>query len=78
MPQSPVKARPKKSENGFYDVMFVGDTAGGKRIICSVAGDKDPGYGSTSKMIAEAPAMGMALVERLENSAGLTFKIEKT
>lgn len=44
----------EERENGFYDVMFVGDTASGKRVICSVAGDKDPGYGSTSKMIAEA------------------------
>lgn len=68
--------------------MFVGDTAG----------DKDPGYGSTSKMIAEAaicmardidrgcvgggiytpaPAMGMSLIKRLEENAGLTFKLEK-
>lgn len=88
----------EERENGFYDVMFVGDTPGGKRIICSVAGDKDPGYGSTSKMIAEsaiclardiehscvgggvytpAPAMGMALVKRLEEHAGLTFNVEK-
>lgn len=88
----------EERENGFYDVIFVGDTTSGKRIICSVAGDKDPGYGSTSKMIAEAavclardiertcvsggiytpaPAMGMALVDRLEKNAGLTFKVEK-
>jgi len=88
----------EERENGFYDVMFVGDSVNGKRIICSVAGDKDPGYGSTSKMIAEAavclardierscvpggiytpaPAMGMALVKRLEDNAGLTFKTEK-
>ncbi len=44
----------EERENGFYDVMFVGDTKSGQRVICSVAGDKDPGYGSTSKMIAEA------------------------
>lgn len=88
----------EERENGFYDVMFVGDTKSGDRIICSVAGDKDPGYGSTSKMIAEAaicmardidrgcvgggiytpaPAMGMSLIKRLEENAGLTFKLEK-
>ena len=40
-------------ENGFYDIMYVGETAAGERVVTSVSGDKDPGYGSTSKMIAE-------------------------
>lgn len=44
----------EERENGHYDVMFVGETAGGERIIGAVTGDKDPGYGSTSKMIAES------------------------
>ena len=87
----------EERENGFYDVLFIGDTKSGKRIMTSVAGDKDPGYGSTSKMIAEAaiclarditrscvpggiytpaPAMGMSLIKRLEENAGLTFKVE--
>ncbi len=88
----------EERENGFYDVIFIGDTDKGDRIITSVAGDKDPGYGSTCKMIAEsalclardiersdvgggiytpAPAMGSALIKRLEANAGLTFKVEK-
>ena len=41
-------------ESGFYEVLFVGDGPDGGKIRASVAGDKDPGYGSTSKMIAEA------------------------
>ena len=41
-------------ESGLYEVLFVGDLAGGGQVRASVAGDKDPGYGSTSKMIAEA------------------------
>jgi len=41
-------------ENGFYDVMFVGETRNGDTMIAGVTGDKDPGYGSTSKMITEA------------------------
>jgi short subunit dehydrogenase-like uncharacterized protein len=47
---------PSKEERdtGLYDVMFVGETADGSRIITGVTGDKDPGYGSTSKMIAES------------------------
>lgn len=41
-------------ETGSYDVLFVGDTADGRTIRAGVSGDKDPGYGSTSKMISEA------------------------
>ena len=44
----------EERETGSYDVMFIGDAPNGTRIISSVKGDKDPGYGSTSKMIAEA------------------------
>jgi len=87
----------EERETGFYDVMYVGDAPDGHRIIASVYGDKDPGYGSTSKMITEAalclardidrnstpggvytpaPAMGEALIMRLQANAGLTFTIE--
>ena len=41
-------------ETGFYEVMFTGTGEDGTRLTASVKGDKDPGYGSTSKMIAEA------------------------
>ncbi len=44
----------KEREAGFYDVMFVGSNNRGERIIASVKGDKDPGYGSTCKMISES------------------------
>jgi len=44
----------EEREAGFYDVLFVGTAADGRRVRASVAGDRDPGYGSTSKMIAEA------------------------
>jgi short subunit dehydrogenase-like uncharacterized protein len=50
----------EERETGFYDVMFVGDMNDGSKIIAGVTGDKDPGYGSTSKMIAEA-ALTLAL-----------------
>ena len=49
----------EERENGFYDVLFVGEYPDGKRALYSVKGDKDPGYGSTSKMIAET-ALGLA------------------
>lgn len=44
----------KKRDAGHYDVLFVGTGVAGEEIRVAVTGDKDPGYGSTSKMIAEA------------------------
>lgn len=44
----------EQRETGLFDVLFVGDTRDGRRLRASVKGDKDPGYGSTSKMIAES------------------------
>ena len=41
-------------ENGNYDVLFCADLADGSTIHAAVSGDMDPGYGSTSKMIAES------------------------
>jgi short subunit dehydrogenase-like uncharacterized protein len=44
----------EERENGFYDVVFIGTATNGDTLAVSVKGDKDPGYGSTSKMIAES------------------------
>ncbi|MEC8417483.1 MAG: saccharopine dehydrogenase NADP-binding domain-containing protein [Pseudomonadota bacterium] len=44
----------EERENGFYDVVFTGTASNGDLLAVSVKGDKDPGYGSTSKMIAES------------------------
>ena len=54
-------------ENGFYDVLFVGETADGKTIGAAVKGDMDPGYGSTSKMITES---AVCLLQNPEAAAG--------
>lgn len=40
--------------NGFFDIRFHGETAGGDRLQVKVTGDRDPGYGSTAKMLGEA------------------------
>jgi short subunit dehydrogenase-like uncharacterized protein len=47
---------PSRAERdaGFYDLLFVGHGPDGARLDVGVKGDRDPGYGSTSKMIAEA------------------------
>lgn len=41
-------------EKGFFDIRFHGRTKNGEEIRTKVTGDKDPGYGSTAKMISEA------------------------
>ena len=84
----------EERENGFYDVLFLGTDAAGNTLRVGVKGDRDPGYGSTSKMITEAavcllanrstpggiwttaPALGQALIDRLQANAGLTFAVE--
>ena len=53
-------------ENGNYDVLFCADVDG-ETIKASVSGDMDPGYGSTSKMIAES---AVCLVKNCEDLDG--------
>jgi len=83
-------------EKGFYEIFFHGvhPDDKSKDMRLKVTGDMDPGYGSTSKMLAEAAvclakddiqvgggfwtpasAMNVKLIDRLVNSAGLTFEI---
>ena len=84
----------EEREAGHYDVLFLGEDAAGHHLRVAVTGDRDPGYGSTSKMIAEAavcllenrstaggiwttaPALGQALIDRLQANAGLRFSVE--
>jgi short subunit dehydrogenase-like uncharacterized protein len=51
---------PEERETGFYDVLFVGEYPDGQTIRYGVKGRYDPGYGSTSRMIAET---GIALLD---------------
>jgi short subunit dehydrogenase-like uncharacterized protein len=44
----------EERESGFYDLLFIGTDAAGHSLRVGVKGDRDPGYGSTSKMITEA------------------------
>ncbi len=44
----------EEREAGFYDVLFLAEDAAGNKLNLGVKGDRDPGYGSTSKMIAES------------------------
>jgi short subunit dehydrogenase-like uncharacterized protein len=43
----------EERETGMYDLLFVAIAPDGRQVRAAVKGDRDPGYGSTSKMIAE-------------------------
>jgi short subunit dehydrogenase-like uncharacterized protein len=59
----------EERENGFYDVLFLGEDAQGNKAKVSVKGDRDPGYGSTSKMITECAVC--LLKESKETTGGI-------
>ena len=85
----------EERENGRYDLLYVAIAPDGRQVRAAVTGDRDPGYGSTSKMISECAicllrdtpdipagfwtpgaAMREALIKRLVDNAGLTFRVE--
>jgi len=45
---------PEQREQGFYKLIFVGKVDGEQSLMVQVIGDRDPGYGSTSKIIGES------------------------
>jgi short subunit dehydrogenase-like uncharacterized protein len=51
---------PAERENGYYDILLVGEYPDGRTLRYAVKGRYDPGYGSTSRMLGET---GMALLE---------------
>jgi short subunit dehydrogenase-like uncharacterized protein len=101
---------PEQRERGHFEILFVGRTGRlteglgvsgptgmAQPLGAVVTGDRDPGYGSTAKMIVQSAlcllheadrsvtqggvwtpgaAMGMLLVQRLRQHAGLTFEIQ--
>ena len=58
----------EERESGHYDVLFIGLMPDGTRIDAVVTGDRDPGYGSTSKMLAES---AMCLIEDVAGEGGI-------
>jgi len=49
----------EERENGYYDIVFVAESDTGDTLKYAVKGKYDPGYGSTSRMLAET---GIALL----------------
>ncbi len=88
----------QKREAGYFDIHLRGEhpTDATKSLRARIRGDRDPGYGSTSKMLGEsavclardplavaggcwtpASAMGEPLLARLNENAGVTFRLEE-
>ncbi|OYW42714.1 MAG: saccharopine dehydrogenase [Rhodobacterales bacterium 12-64-8] len=61
----------EERETGFYEAAFHGETADGRVLRAVVKGDKDPGYGSTSKMISESALCLARDVSRDEAAGGV-------
>jgi short subunit dehydrogenase-like uncharacterized protein len=56
LPQPGEGPSPAAQRSGFFDLRFVGTAADGRQVRTKVAGDRDPGYGSTSRMLGQAAA----------------------
>ena len=54
LPKSGSGPSKSEQENGFFDIRFFGTTAKQDTINTKVTGDRDPGYGSTSRMLAQS------------------------
>ena len=56
---------PEQQEQGFYDLRFWGQTATGETLQVKVTGDRDPGYGSTAKILGQA---GLCLAQDIPST----------
>jgi short subunit dehydrogenase-like uncharacterized protein len=54
LPQPGQGPGPRAREAGCFDLRFSGQTLDGRRLAVRVHGQRDPGYGATSRMLAEA------------------------
>jgi short subunit dehydrogenase-like uncharacterized protein len=61
---------PAAQEKGFYDLRFYGVTADGHALRVKVTGDRDPGYGSTAKMLGQAAACLAQDIPKAEKAGG--------
>jgi short subunit dehydrogenase-like uncharacterized protein len=61
----------RERETGRYEVLFIGETAKGQSLRATVKGDRDPGYGSTSKLIAESALCLVHDTDRSSTAGGV-------
>jgi len=60
---------PEAQLNGYFDVRVHGRDDQGNQLTVKVTGDRDPGYGSTAKMLGQA-GLCLALDIKKEDRAG--------
>ena len=60
----------KEREEGCYDILFIAEYPDGRTVRANCKGDMDPGYGSTSKMLAEAALALVQDVPRTQTPGG--------
>jgi short subunit dehydrogenase-like uncharacterized protein len=61
---------PQAQRRGFFDLRFFGRTDNGRTLKVKVTGDRDPGYGSTGKMLGEAAACLAVDVSKADRHGG--------
>ncbi len=54
MPSPGEGPSPEAQAKGFYDIHLLGKTNDGQQVKVQLTGDRDPGYGSTAKIIAQS------------------------
>ena len=74
MPKPGEGPGPEKRKNGFYNLRFYVTIDKRRKAFAKVIGDNDPGYGSTSKMLAES-ALCLAFDKLPENYGVVTPSI---
>ena len=53
LPKSGEGPSPKAQLEGMYDMRFYADLSNGHQLVVKVEGDRDPGYGSTAKILSQ-------------------------
>jgi len=66
LPQPGQGPGPRQRDAGSFDLRFSGLTLGGQPLAVAVHGQRDPGYGATSRMLAEA---ALCLLQDVPRSA---------
>ena len=69
-PQPGEGPSPEAQKKGGFDIRFFGRTADGQKLGVKVTGDRDPGYGSTAKMLGEAAVCLALETDRSAHAGG--------
>ena len=60
----------EERETGYFDILVIAEDGAGHMVRTSVRGDKDPGYGSTAKMLGESAVCLARDVDRATTPGG--------